>query len=84
MTGILTAERPAECTAEQAGLWAERYQDGYRTGRGDARWNAAPRIELIAIPAEVAYETGAQYVARHVSIAWQIGYTRAYVHGTRG
>lgn len=72
-----------EATADVGQLWRERYSDGYRTGRGDAHWGAAPRIDLIVMPAEVAYETGAEYVARHVAIAWQIGYTRAYVNGTR-
>lgn len=67
-----------ECTAEQAEQWHEEHGEGYRTGRGDARWNASPRIPLIEIPPELPYETGAEYVARHAGQAWQIGYTRAY------
>jgi hypothetical protein len=67
-----------ECTAEQGQQWQEQYGEGYRVGRGDARWNASPRIPLIEIPPEDPYETGSVYVARHAGIAWQIAYTRAY------
>jgi hypothetical protein len=35
-------------------------------------------VELIAIPAELPFESGAQYVARHVGQAWLIGYARAW------
>ena len=35
-------------------------------------------MELIAIPAELPFESGAQYVARHVGQAWLIGYARAW------
>jgi hypothetical protein len=70
------------CTPEQATQWQDNYQEGYRTGRGDVRWNAEPRIPLIDIPAEDPYETGSRYVARNVGIAWEIGYTRAYTYET--
>jgi hypothetical protein len=71
-----------ECTAAQGALWQERYGEGYRVGRGDVRWGAAPRIDLVEIPAEDPYETGAEYVARHVGQAWAIGYARAWAYET--
>ena len=71
-----------ECTSEESQRWRRDYTDGYQAGRGDARWNAAARIPLIVIPPEVPSESGAAYVARHLGIAWQIGYTRAYRFGT--
>jgi len=67
-----------ECTPDEGSLWRERYTDGYSTGRGDGRANRAPRMELVTIPAEVPGENGSQYVARHVGIAREIGYTRGY------
>lgn len=71
-----------ECDAEQAAQWQERFTEGYRVGRGDARWNASPRIPLIEIPPEDPHETGARYVTRCLPIAWEIGYTRAYTYET--
>jgi hypothetical protein len=71
-----------ECTPEQAGAWREQFSEGYRVGRGDARWNASPRIPLIDIPPERAGESGAAYVARHYGQAFAIGYTRAYYFET--
>lgn len=79
-----TVTAPRMCTPEEGQRWQHDYSEGYRVGRGDARWNAAPRIGLIEIPAELPGEYGAQYVARCVGIAWQIGYTRAYRFETRG
>jgi hypothetical protein len=79
-----TATRVPECTPEQGAQWQHDYAEGYRVGRGDARWNASPRIPLIEIPPEVPYESGATYVTRWVHLAWQIGYTRAYRYETRG
>lgn len=67
-----------ECTPEQSVLWQDKFSDGYRTARGDIQWNAGPRVDLVPIPAEVAGETGAEYVARHVSQAWMIGYASAW------
>lgn len=67
-----------ECTPDEGALWSAQYSEGYRVGRGDIAWNAGPRVELVAIPAELPYETGAQYVARHVGQAWAIGYARAW------
>ena len=77
-----TAARPRECTPEEGQRWQHDYTEGYRVGRGDVRWNQAPRIPLIEIPPEDPFESGAVYVARHVGIAWQIGYTRAYRYET--
>lgn len=71
-----------ECTPEQAKQWQEQYSEGYRVGRGDARWNAAPRIPLIDIPPEDPRETGSRYVTRNLHLAWQIGYTGAYTYET--
>ena len=67
-----------ECTPEEGQLWQERYGDGYAAARGDILWNAGPRIDLIEIPAELPGECGAQYAARHVGQAWEIGYTAAW------
>ena len=75
---MATIERQRECTAEEGQRWQERHGEGYRVGRGDARCGRE-RIDLINVPPErPAEETGAQYVARHVGIAWEIGYTRGY------
>lgn len=82
MTATATETRPRECTPEEAARWTEQFTEGYRVGRGDARWNASPRIRLIEIPPEDPHETGSVYVARHVARAWQIGYTRAYTYET--
>ena len=71
-----------ECTPEQGQRWQEQFSEGYQVGRGDARWNASPRIPLIEIPAENPYETGSRYVTRNLPIAWEIGYTRAYRYET--
>ena len=67
-----------ECTPAQAAEWQSQYGDGYRTARGDITWNAGPRVALVDIPAEDPYETGAEYVARHVRQAWAIGYAAAW------
>ena len=67
-----------ECTPEEAKRWTHDYSDGYAAGRGDGRWNRAPRIPLIDVPPDIPGETGSAYVARHVGIAWQIGYSAAY------
>lgn len=67
-----------ECTAGEARRWTHDHSDGQAAGRGDGRWNRAPRVPLIDIPADIPGETGAAYVARHVGIAWQIGYSAAY------
>ena len=77
-----TAERAPECTPEQAAEWQEQYTEGYRTGRGDVRWGASPRIRLAEMPPEDPWETGAQFVARHYRRAFAIGYTRAYRYET--
>ena len=77
-----TETRQRECTPEEGQAWQENYTEGYRVGRGDARWNAEPRIPLIEIPEERPFETGAQHVARYWRLAWQIGYTRAYRYET--
>jgi hypothetical protein len=68
-----------ECTAEQAQQWERRFSDGYRAARGDIGGNAGPRIELApGVPADVPGENGAEYVARHVGRAWEIGYVSAW------
>jgi hypothetical protein len=72
-------EPQRECTPEESQLWRERYSDGYKAGRGDVQWNSVRGDLVIDIPAELPGECGAQYVARHVGIAWQIGYTSAVV-----
>ena len=79
---MTTVTMQRECTEDEAQLWHRRYTDGYQAGRGDGRWNRVPRIPLIEIPAEVPCESGAAYVARHVGIAWEIGYARAYRYET--
>lgn len=70
--------RQRECTPEEAQRWTREHSDGYQAGRGDGRWGRAPRIPLIEIPPDLPGECGAQYVARHIGIAWQIGYSGAY------
>ena len=67
-----------ECTPEEAQTWTREHGDGQAVGRGDGRLNRPPRIPLIEIPPDLPGECGAQYVARHVGIAWQLGYSRAY------
>lgn len=79
---LVTADDVPECTSPQAREWTERYSEGYRTGRGDARWGASPRVPLVDVPAEHPSETGARYVTRNLPIAWEIGYTRAYTYET--
>lgn len=76
-----TIELAPECTAEQGADWSARFGAGYAAGRSDARFRQmqAPREgALIAIPADLPGETGAQYVTRHLELAWRIGYTRAW------
>ena len=75
---MTAAEVQRECTPAEGEQWSAQYSEGYRVARGDIRWNAGPRVELVPIPAELPFETGAQYVARHVGQAWQIGYARAW------
>jgi hypothetical protein len=77
-----TETRQRECTAEEGAEWQRRFSEGYRLGRDDVRWNAAPRMPLVTLPPDDPYETGSQYVARHVSRAFEIGYTRAYAYET--
>lgn len=73
-----------ECSAEESELWRAEYTEGYRVGRGDAHALPYPRVRegwlLPSIPAELPGETGAQYVARNVSQARQVGYTRAWLY----
>lgn len=73
-----TVQRQRECTPDEAARWQANYSEGYRVARGDILWNQQPRIGLVAIPPEIPFETGAQYVARHVDDAWAIGYTAAW------
>lgn len=70
--------RQRECTAEEGERWRRDRGDGYQAGRGDGRWNRPPRIPLIEVPPDLPGECGAQYVARHVGIAWQMGYAEGY------
>jgi hypothetical protein len=77
---MATAVVQRECSAEEGQRWQSRFGEGYRAGRDDVRWNAGPRIPLIEVPEEHPGECGAQYVARYVDLAWEIGYTRAYVY----
>ena len=67
-----------QCTPEEARQWTRDHSDGYAAGRGDGRWGRAPRVPLIDVPPDIPGETGAAYVARHLSNAWQIGYSGAY------
>ncbi len=82
-----TVERQRECTPEEAQLWQARFGDGLSHGHSDGRWNREPRIPLMDQPADIPGECGAQYVARHVAIAWELGYSHAYLwemaHRTR-
>lgn len=71
-----------ECTAAQGATWQARHSDGYQAGRGDTRRGHGNRIALIDVPPELPGENGAQYVARHVGIAWEIGYTEAWRYET--
>ena len=64
--------------ATPATAWREQYSDGYRTGRGDAQCGQQ-RMPLVAIPAELPGETGAQYITRNLQSARAIGYTRGYL-----
>lgn len=77
MTAV-TMDSQRECTPDEAQRWTERYREGYRVARGDIQWNQEARIQLVVIPPERPFETGAQYVARHVADAWAIGYTAAW------
>jgi len=68
-----------EATADESAQWQRQYTAGYEHGRSDARFQPGPRDgALIDIPAEVPGETGAQYVARHLPVAWRVGYARAW------
>ena len=77
LTEYLTLERQRECTAAEGKLWRERYTAGYSHGRADARWNQVRQAVVVVVPAELPFETGAQYVARHLDLAYRIGYTAA-------
>jgi hypothetical protein len=81
MPQAMTVER--ECTPEESQLWRDRYSDGYQAGRGDVKWNSVRGDLIVDIPPEVPGECGARYVARHVGIAWEIGYTSAVLRGAR-
>lgn len=67
-----------ECTPEEAQRWQQQRMDGYRAARGDITWHAGPRITLADEPPEIPGECGAQYVARHVGHAWELGYSAAW------
>jgi hypothetical protein len=67
-----------ECTADEGAAWQRLFGDGYATGRGDARRGHGNRFPVIDVPAELPGENGARYVARHVGIAWEIGYANAW------
>lgn len=73
-----TIERQRECTPEEGQHWQQQRSDGYAAARGDILWNQGPRIPLVDEPGEVPGETGAQYVARHVGQAWELGYSAAW------
>ena len=75
---VQAVEYQRECTLEEGQRWQAQYSEGYRVARGDIRWNQPPRVALVAVPEELPFECGAQYVARHVGQAWVIGYTRAW------
>jgi hypothetical protein len=77
ITQLPASEPVAECTPEQGKQWQTRYTDGYCHGRRDARDGRINRAYVVAIPAELPMETGAQYVTRHLGQAWEIGYTAA-------
>ena len=67
-----------ECTPDEGVRWQERFTAGYSHGRQDARWSQVrPDVVLAEIPAELPFETGAQYVARYCDLAYRIGYTGA-------
>ena len=72
-----------ECTAEEGQRWQHDHSDGYAAGRGDGRWDRAPRIPLIDIPPDIPGETGSAYVARHVGNAWAIGYATGYQYARK-
>lgn len=64
--------------------WVEQRTEGYRVACGDILWNQPPRVPLVSEPAEVPGECGAQYVARHVDRAWELGYAAAWRWARRG
>lgn len=82
MDATTTTQR--ECTPEEGQHWQAQHSDGYRAGRGDARFARGPRIDLIEVPPEIPGECGSRYVARHVGQAWEIGYTRGYLYEKAG
>ena len=75
----VTADQARECTAEEGKRWQERYTTGYVHGKSDTlNPHAVIRADLlIDVPAEIPGECGARYVARHLELAYAIGYTRA-------
>src|SRR5262249_39048894 len=67
-----------ECTEEEGNRWQAEHKRGYEQGRSDSRWSQVrPDLVLAEIPPELPYETGAQYVARYVDLAYRVGYTGA-------
>ena len=79
MTMTSTDAVQRECTPEEAAKWVSDRNEGYVRGLWDARQSRLPAVPIGDAPAEVPGECGAQYVARHVGIAWQL----AYVEGWR-
>lgn len=72
------AARDSLTATPQQQQWADDYADGYRVGRGDARFAASPRMHLVEVPYWSPDITGAEYVEQHAGNAWAIGYTRGY------
>jgi len=80
---LTTATVQRECTEAEGALWQERFTAGYSHGRQDAKWNQVRADVLCDVPAELPGETGARYVARHVDLAYRIGYTGAVRYARR-
>jgi hypothetical protein len=82
--GILRGDGPddgREATPEESALWQARYGSGYSRGRTDGQWGDVDGCLLIDVPGEIPGECGSRYVARHLGIAYQIGYTRGVQYG---
>ena len=75
----ITRTSRVECTAAQGEQWQAQYGEGYAVGRRCAQWGDSREGALIDIPPEMPGETGSRYVARHIALAWRIGYTRGYL-----
>ena len=71
----ITRTSRVECTAAQGEQWQAQYGEGYAVGRRCAQWGDSREGALIDIPPEVPGECGSVYAARHLGIAWRIGYT---------